>query len=253
MLGLGLGLNKGTIIKSLIQELKSAGAIFVYLSNKANGVGPLTGNDSPFKDLIGANDGILLNFAGTVGSGWNTVGDVSYLTFDGIDDVIRILTESSGDVLDITTGNLGLAAVYKPQILADSQYLLYRNLDSFGSGQYGLRITPGNIGIVLNGSIKKTITSTNDIYNSLLYHWSGTEVVGYKNNVLVGLPEAVVGPLISRPNLEFGARSNAVDGSAYSFFFKGDCCATAIFNGSDHDAMNTVWSKISDEYLVLNP
>ena len=127
--GLGFGLNKRHFLGGgIIKELIEAGVVGAWLSNKASGSGPLTGNDSPWKELINNNDGDLTNFAGTVDSGWNTEGSQSYLTFDQVDDYLKILTGSSGDVLDITVAPLTICVLSKD---IDIQYLCFPNAYKF--------------------------------------------------------------------------------------------------------------------------
>ena len=106
---------------------------------------------------------------------------------------------------------------------------------------------------MLNGAQQKPVPSINGLYNSVFYHWDGTTIKAFKDGVISGTDVGYSTPLISRPNVQLGARSNAADGSVYSFFFDGDIAAVAVFNDSDYETINELWSKIAAPYLALNP
>lgn len=241
-------LSSGGIIKELIE----AGVVGAWLSNKSDGSGPLTGNDSPWKELINNNDGDLTNFAGTVDSGWNTEGSQSFLTFDQVDDYLKILTGSSGDVLDITVAPLTICVLSKG---VDIQYLLARNEDSgLGTeGQYGL-FKPNNsrIDLYLDSDLKVGTIIDNTIWCHYMFHWDGVDIKTRVDFVL-DATTPFVGTLPSLPNLFLGARSSSIDGSTATGFTKGNIATMTIYTGSDEQKIIDVEQKIAADYLALNP
>jgi hypothetical protein len=249
MLGLGLGLNKGTTIKTIIQELKDAGAVFALLSNKADGVGPLTGNDGPWKDLINNNDGTLVNFSGTVGSQWVSGGG---LQFDAIDDYVGF---SSNSAIDITTYPIALGATFKHPTGGGLGYIMSKGLDDTPSVQYGLFSYPGSteIRFFLNGSSRiVTEGATVDVYHNVLFYADGINIYAYiDGNLYDTAPYSTT--MSNQPNFQLGARSDSIDGLSKSAMFSGELVTQTIYTGSDVDKILDIEAKISAPYLALNP
>jgi len=145
MLGLGLGLNKNNFISSvdpIIDALIKANCTMYLDPNKADGTSkginsPLT---NPLTDLIGSNDATLVNFNGTVSSGYDdlTLPNTNVKTFlkaDGVDDYGTIANNASIDPTG--TEDFAYCKIFKTIPTNPTSYLLNKSNGSTGTMQYG--------------------------------------------------------------------------------------------------------------------
>jgi hypothetical protein len=144
------------------------------------------------------------------------------LTFDGTNDCMSI-TDNAG--LDITK-KISIAMVVNPNIsLASIGYLLCRNGSSAAENQYALDFNPSSdiSNLSLNGSAIDNSGSnsvTPGQLNIIVGTYDKTEAEIFANGLSNGAG-AYSTDLTSRSNIFLGCRSNAVDGSTQSVFFKG--------------------------------
>lgn len=249
MLGLGLGLNKGSnTVKSFASLVKSAGGVLYLDARKADGSAPLTGNDSPWVDLTGnGNNATMFNQAGTVASGWQGPPYVNRL--DGADDYGGFADTAS---LDITTAPLAIGVTIKPNVFF--RYVFAKNLDSSANNQYGLFVSSSTqMWFYLEGN-QITINGIDlTKYANIVCCWDGADIFVYQDGVQVFTQAFAQATLTSRPNVQIGARSNSIDGTSKSLFYNGDIATVTIYTGSDINKILAAEAKISAQYLALNP
>lgn len=245
-LGLGLGLSRGSQLKTFAQLVKSAGGVLYLDARKADGSGPLTGNQSPFVDLSGdSNDGTLTNFAGTGTSGWQASPNV--LRFDGVDDFVQFADTAS---LDITNAPLAIGVTFKPT--NDTGYLVSKNSGT-SNFQYAVASISGLNVYLYNETGQEAGTSIPTIideYVNVVYFYDGVNIKGYKNNNNVFDIIRTLNLASQGPGLLLGCR-DAVGSQAA--FLSSDIATVTIYTGSDINKILKAEAKISAEYLALNP
>jgi len=242
ILGLGLGLDYNQLRKSIIQELKEAGAVLALLSNKADGSAPLTGNNSPWVDLSGNNnDGTLTNFAGTGTSGWQASPPI--LRFDGVDDFVAFADTAS---LDITTAPYAHFFTFKKNDVAAGYVYQDNSLAS-----ESLRIEIDNLirwRFTGNDITLPSPLVTSEFLNIGVFMKTDTTGDFYVDCVKV-LSDIAVNNMAGwvRGIKALGGRTT---GSGYVNI---DVGTHTIYTGSDIQKILDVEAKISAPYLALNP
>lgn len=238
----------GRLSAGLIQLVKKAGGVLYLDARKANGIIPLTGNDSPFVDLSGkSNNGTLTNFEGDVGSGWQASPNM--LRFDGIDDFVAFVDSAN---LDITDAPLAIGITTKNT--NSGVYVFIRNEDAGASSesQYALyKGASARIDLYLDSDLKVGTTIDNSEWSNYLFIWDGINIKTYVNCVL-DTTTPFVGTLQSFPNTRLGCRSSAIDGTTNTGFMEGDIATLTMYIGSDENKILEAETQISAEYLALN-
>ena len=224
--------------------VKAAGGVLYLDARKADGVGPLTGNDSPWVDLTTeGNDGTLTNFAGTGTSGWQASPNL--LRFDGVDDFVAFADTAS---LDITTAPLAIGVTVIQPISA-TEFVLSKNANSAGDTQYSILLASSNQArMYINGTAYANFIRSSG-YINLVFYWDGSDIYGYENGVPKN-SDPFIGPLISNGTVKLGT---GIQGGSLDFLLDGDIATATIYTGSDIDKILKAEAKISAEYLALNP
>jgi hypothetical protein len=136
---------------------------------------------------------------------------------DGVDDHLRVLTQSAG--LNITTGAFGLAMTlwYKS---TTTNWLLVRNTDSEANTRYAIRATgSGGLAFWLTGSARLSISSavTLDSWNDIVFvRESNGTLKLYVNGVQHVTTATYATALSTALNLTVFARSNGTTGTVLS-------------------------------------
>ena len=105
-------------IKTQKNEYDKSGLVLWYDGINNTGTGNTDSSSTTWKDLVGTNDGTLLNFDKTSDSGWNNKG----LLFDGVNDKVQFI----GNITDNYTISLLVQPTqYKnsyPRIIAENPF-----------------------------------------------------------------------------------------------------------------------------------
>jgi len=226
--------------QNIIKQLKDAGAVLALLSNKADGSGPLTGNDSPWVDLSGfGNDCTLFNQAGTVSSGWQSNPFVNRM--DGTDDYGGFADTAS---LDITSAPLAIGVTFKNPT-DDGGFTCAKSISAAGDTQYGLLNRVGRtIEFYVTGVPYAAFAVDSANYVNVIFYWDGVNVTSYENGVQKN-QTTLGGTLTSYGTLKLCKRGTS--------HLAADICTQTIYTGSDINKILAAEAKISAEYLALNP
>lgn len=245
MLGLGLGLNKNNFISSvdpIIDALIKANCTMYLDPNKADGTSkginsPLT---NPLTDLIGSNDATLVNFNGTVSSGYDdlTLPNTNVKTFlkgDGVDDYGIIADNES---LNPTgTEDFAFCGVFKTDTTIKTSYIFVKNTSTSADVQYGIFIeSTGTFKARLSGNILYEILGAGSILPNTLYSFTLKRINGRLKIAINGVeeynqPNGV--SLVSRDFIRVFCRSNSLDGTVNSLFGNHEIAPLVFFyNGA---------------------
>lgn len=170
------------------------------------------------------------------------------LRFDGVDDFVAFADTAS---LDITSAPLAIFTTAKS--IDSFGYIFAKNGASSSEMQYSLYKEGTSFRSRFGNTISASSPITEGVWYSYGAYWDGVNLSMYVNGVQQGTPQSLVGPLISRTNVQAGARSNSADGTIKSSHYDGDIATVTIYTGSDINKILKAEAKISAEYLALNP
>lgn len=237
---------------SLIQQVTNAGGVAYWDARKADGTDPLTGNSSPWVDLINSNDATLDGYAGDANEGWQSNPNV--LRGAGSNEWCRIA--SIGSELDITTSPIAIGMTIKAPTGGANGYVFTKNANTSSTIQYGVICRPStpNCSMYIEGSSKCGTDITLDVWFNLVFYWDGSGITSYINGTQASTG-VHSGTLTSRANAQIGARSSANDGLSQSSEFEGDMGHIAIYAdfGTDIASVLAAEANVAADYLALNP
>jgi hypothetical protein len=246
MLGYKLGYNMSRKLQSFASLVKDAGGVLYLDARKADGSGPLTGNDSPWVDLSGfGNNCTLFNQAGTAGSGWQSNPFVNRT--DGTDDYGGFADTA---ILDITNAPLAIGVTFKKPV-DDTGFIMAKS-DNISSTnvQYGIlhEATRKLSFYSKEGTVQREATFTVDSANyvNVIFYWDGANVTAYENGIQKAQTSFTT--INSFGVLELGKR-------ATGNYYDGDIATQTIYTGPNcvPSKFLPAEAKISAEYLALNP
>lgn len=176
-------------------------------------------------------------------SGNSKTGALYVDRFDGVDDYVLM---PDAAVLDITSAPLAIGVTFKAS-LGNNGYLITKNLLTFEDIQYALQIQPaGEMRFVTGGVAYGFFLLDYTKFVNVVYFWDGINITSYLNGVQQS-QSAYAGPLVSSGTPLLGNRNGG------SFFLEGEEATVTIYTGSDIQKILDVESKISADYLALNP
>jgi hypothetical protein len=180
-----------------------------------------TGNGNHAAQTTASKQPRLIN-AGT----YDTDSNGDYAMYFNGTDVCMDVIDNSG--LDITTGNLSILGKHDPD--AQTGYIFARNGQNGSENQYALLyLNATNSAVSLNGTTLSNDNDSTNISKVNVATYDHTNSKMYLNGNLIDT-DAFTQDLISRSNLQLGCRSNSVDGTVKSTFYKGHIRRVIIFN-----------------------
>lgn len=259
-LGLGLGLNKGSYIKSLPKYLTDAGCTFAI--NVDRQVKALTNPNSPFINPLvditkKGNNVTLQSFAGTTADGYTQIAlpngkNPWFLKFEGSDSLGIIANTADVDILG--TNDFAISCVFSTPNPASTGFIVAKSLaQANGDYQYMLSISGSQLYARLQGVIK-TLNQTvlaNELYNVLLYRKSGRLYAKVLNVEKYNQPSTE--SLTSQPNMRIGASSGNAGGTTHTGFANINLGNLAIFyngaTGLDIAKVEKAVAKFNANYI----
>lgn len=247
MLGLGLGLSKGTNLLSNL-KLLTRNSDWAIWGDKATGTskGLNSPATNPIQDLVGNADGTLQGFAFTPASGYVDVVAPNGKTVTGIqgDAVNDVILLGSNAPNPVGTQDFGFAFVFKTGAILSYRCIASRVGTGLADAQWDLTLGSDNKLYFATGAISTVsnpIINENTFYKVLLIRKNGRLYIKINNTTDKDVANIV--DLPQKNNTRLLARSSNADGSTNNAFFNGILCYADYNNGDNIDAWEVDQNK----------